>query len=79
MIEAPAPITTIVTHPIADSPPVDMSPEMTADLTIKPKNSSTNHPEDLPGNLGTENINKSQLTIHHWITIVQMTATWMMI
>ena len=36
VIEAPAPITTAVIHPITDSPPVDMSPETTADLTIKP-------------------------------------------
>ena len=74
VIEAPAPITAAVIHPIADSPPVDMSPETTADLAIKPKNSSTNHPEDLHGNVRTENVNKSQSTIHHWITIVQMTA-----
>ena len=74
MIEAPAPITAAVIHPIADSPPVDMSPETTADLAIKPENSSTNHPEDLHGNLRTENINKSQSMIHHQITIVQMTA-----
>ena len=74
VIEAPAPITAAMIHPTADSPPVDMSPEMTADLTIKPENSSTNHPEHLHGNLRTENINKSQSTIHHRITIVQMTA-----
>ena len=61
-------------HPTADSPPADMSPETTADPTIKPKNSSTNHPEDLHGNLRTENINKSQSMIHHQIAIVQMTA-----
>ena len=81
VIEAPAPITAAMIHPIADSPPVDMSPKMTADLAIKPENSSTNCPEDLHGNLRTENINKSQLTIHHRITIVQMTAigTQMMI
>ena len=74
VIEAPAPITAAVIHPTADSPPVDMSPKMTADPTIKPKNSSTNRPKDLHGNLRTENINKSQSTIHHRITIVQMTA-----
>ena len=74
VIEAPAPITTAVIHPTADSPPVDISPETTADPTIKPKNSCTNHPEDLHGNLRTENINKSQSMIHHWITIVQLTA-----
>ena len=74
MIEAPAPITTNVIHPTADSLPADMSPEMTADLTIEPANSSTNRPEVLHGNLRTENINKSQSTIHHRIIIVQMTA-----
>ena len=74
MIEAPAPITATVIHPTADSPPADMSPETTADLTIEPKNSSTNCPEVLHGNLRTENINKSQSTIHHQIIIVQMTA-----
>ena len=74
VIEAPAPITAAMIHPTADSPPVDMSPKTTADLTIKPENSSTNHPKDLHGNLRTENINKSQSMIHHQITIVQMTA-----
>ena len=54
-----------VIHPTADSPPADMSPKMTADLAIEPKNSSTNHPKDLHGNLRTENINKSQSMIHH--------------
>ena len=74
MIEAPAPITAAMIHPTTDSPPADISPKTTADLTIEPENSSTNRPEDLHGNLRTENINKSQSTIHHRITIVQMTA-----
>ena len=74
MIEAPAPITATVTHPTADNPPVDMPPEMTTDLATEPESNSTNHPEDLHGNLRTENINKSQLMIHHPITIVQMTT-----
>ena len=74
VIEAPVPITAAVIHPTADSPQVDMSSEMTADPAIKPKNSSTNRPKDLHGNLRTENINKSQLMIHHRITIVQMTG-----
>ena len=74
VIEAPAPITAAVIHPIADGPPVDMSPETTADLAIKPENNSTNCPEDLHGNLRTENINKSQSMSHHRITIVQMTV-----
>ena len=72
--EAPAPITATMIHPTADSPSVDMSPEMTADPAIKPENSSTNHPEDLHGNLRTENIKKLQSTIPHWITIAQMTV-----
>ena len=81
VIEAPASITADVIHPTADSPPADMSPEMTADLAIEPANSSANHPEVLHGNLRTENINKSQPMIHHQIIIVQMTVIgpWMMI
>ena len=74
VIEAPAHIIAAMIHPTTDFPPVDMSPETTADLAIQPKNSSTNCPKDLHGNLRTENINRSQLTIHHQITIVQMTA-----
>ena len=74
MIEAPAPIIAAMIHPTTDSPPADTSPETTADLAIEPENSSTNHPEVLHGNLRTENINKSQSTIHHRIIIVQMTA-----
>ena len=73
-IEAPVPITAIVIHLTTDNPPVGMPPEMTADLTTEPKGNITNHPEDLHGSLEIENINKSQLTIHHLITIVQMTV-----
>ena len=72
--EAPAPIIAAVTHPTADSLPADVPCEMTADPTTKPKNSSTNCPKDLHGNLRTENINRSQSMIHHQITIVWMTA-----
>ena len=61
-------------HPTADNPPVGMPPEMTADLATEPEGNITNRPEDLHGNLRTESINKSQSTIHHLITIVQMTA-----
>ena len=68
MIEAPAPITTAMIYPTADSPPANMSPEKTADLAIEPENSSPNCPEVLHGNLKTENIN------NHRIIIVQMTA-----
>ena len=74
MTEVPAPIIATVTCPTADSPPAEMPLETTADPARKLENSSTNPPEDLHGNLGTENINKSQSMIHHWITIVQMTA-----
>ena len=74
VIETPAPITTTMTHPTADNPPVDMPPEMTTDLATEPESNSTNHPKDLHGNLRTENINKSQSMIHHLITIVQMTT-----
>ena len=73
-IEAPVPITTVMIHPTTDNPLVGMPPEMTADLATEPEGNTTNHPEDLHGNLRTESINKSQLTIHHLITIVQMTA-----
>ena len=72
--EAPVPITTVVIHPTADNPTVDMPPEMTADLATEPEGNITNHPEDLHGNLQTKSINKSQSMIHHLITIVQMTA-----
>ena len=80
-IEAPVPITTVMTHHTTDNPPVGIPPEMTADLTTKPEGNTTNHPEDLHGNLKTESTNKSQSTTHHLITIVQMTAIepWMMI
>ena len=73
-IEAPVPITTVVICPTADNPPVGRPPEMTGDLTTEPEGNITNHPEDLPGSLRTESINKSQSTIHHLITIVQMTV-----
>ena len=71
-IEAPVPITAVVIHLTADNPPVGMPPEMTADLTTEPKGNITNRPEDLCGSLEIENINKSQSTIHHLITTVQM-------
>ena len=73
-IEAPVPITAIVIHPTADNPPVGMPPKMTGDLATEPEGNITNCPKDLHGNLRTESINKSQSTIHHLITIVQMTA-----
>ena len=67
MIEAPAPIATIMTHPTGDIPLTGMPPEMTADLTIDPVNTTTNQPKDPchlhtlhHGILRTETINKSQ-------------------
>ena len=82
MIEARVPTTVVVTHPTADIPIAGIPPEMTADLTIDPENTTTNQPDDphhphalYHGGLKTENINKSQLTTHHQITITQMTTT----
>ena len=72
--EAPVPITTIMIHHTADNPPVGIPPEMTADLATDPEGNITNCPEDLHGNLKIESTNKSQLTIHHQITTVQITA-----
>ena len=88
VIGTPALTAAIMTHPTADIPLTGMPPEITADLTIGPENTTTNWPKDLHhlhtlhhGSLRTRNINKSQLMTHHRITIVQMTtiATLMMI
>ena len=78
---APVPTTIIVIHPIADTPSVDILPEMTADLTTGPDGNITNCPEDLHGNLRIEGINKLQLMTCHPITTAQMTVigAWMMI
>ena len=82
MTEAPAPSAAIMTHPTADIPIAGIPPEMTAGLTIDLENTTTNQPEDPHhphtlhhGSLRTENINKSQLTTHHWITMTQTTTT----
>ena len=82
VIEAPAPTTTIMTHPTADLPLTGIPPEMTSDLDIDLENITTNWPEDLHplhplhhGNLRTGNINRSQSMTHHRNTIVQMTMT----
>ena len=86
IIEAPALTAAIVIHPTADIP--GMPPEITADLAKDPENTTTNrhkalHPLHtlLQGSLGTGNINRSQSTTHHRITIVQMipVVTLMMI
>ena len=82
MTEAPAPTTTIVTHPTADIPVAEIPPEMTADLAIDLEDTTTNQPENPHhphtlhhGSLRTGNINKSQLMTHHQITITWMTMT----
>ena len=82
MTEAPAPTIAIMTHPTTDIPIAGIPPKMTADLTIDLENTTTNQPKDPHhphtlhhGSLRTENINKSQLTTHHQITITQMTMT----
>ena len=71
-----APVSTTINliHPIANTPPVDITPEMTADLTTGPDGNITNCPKDLHGNLRIENINKLPLTTHHLITIARMTV-----
>ena len=72
--EAPVPITAVMIHHTADNPEVGIPPEMTPDLATDPEGNITNCPEDLHGNLKIESTNKSQLTIHHQITTVQITA-----
>ena len=76
VIEAPAPTAAIMIHPNTDIP--GMPPEITADLAIDPENTTTNQPEALHhlhtvhhGSLRTGNINRSQSTTCHQITIVQ--------
>ena len=72
--------TTAVTHCTADLHPIEIFPKMTADLNhTNPKNNITNQHKDLPqahkqhcGKIKTEDTNKSQLTIHHQNTMVQM-------
>ena len=82
MTEAPAPTATIVTHPTTDIPIAGIPPEVTAGLTIDLENTTTNCPKDPHhpltlhhGSLRTENINKSQLTTCHQITMTQITTT----
>ena len=77
--EAQVHTTITVTHRAADLHPVEIFPEMTADLNTNPKNNITNQYKDLPqahkqhhGKLKTEDTNKSKLMIHHLNTTVQM-------
>ena len=70
--EARAHITTAMTHHTTDLHPIDIFPEMTADLDQTDlENNITNQHRDLPqvhnkhyGKIGTEDTKKSQLTIH---------------
>ena len=71
---APVSTTIIVIHPITNAPPVDIPPEMTADLASGPDGNITNCPEDLYGNLRIGNINKLPLTTCHLITIARTTV-----
>ena len=59
--------------------PIEIFLEMTADLNTNPKNNITNQHKDLLqahkqhcGNIKTDDTNRSQLTIHHPNTTVQM-------
>ena len=77
--EAEVHTTIAETHHAADLHPIVISPEMTADLNTNPKNNITNWHKDLlqahkqhHGSIKTEDTNRSQLTIHHPNTTVQM-------
>ena len=77
--EAQAHTTTAMTHHTADLHPIEISPEMTADLNTNPENNITNWHKDLlqahkqhHGNIKTEDTNRSQLMIHHLNTTAQM-------
>ena len=77
--EAQVHTTIATTHHTADLHPVEIFPKMTADHNTNPENNITNQYKDLPqadkqhhGKIKTEDTNKSQLTIHHPNTTVQM-------
>ena len=78
--EAQVHTATTVTHHIADPHPVEIFPEMTADLDYtNPTNNITNQHKDLLqahkqhlGKIRTEDTNRLQLTIPPQNTIVQM-------
>ena len=68
-----------MTHHTTDLHPIEISPEMTAYLDTNPENIFTNWHKDLlqahkqhHRKIETEDTNKSQLTIHHLNTTVQM-------
>ena len=77
--EAQAHTTSAVTHHTADLHSIVISPKKTADLSTNPENNITNWHKDLfqahkqhHGSISTEDTNRSQLTIHHPNTTVQM-------
>ena len=78
--EAQVHTATAVTHHTTDLHPIEIFPEMTADLDhTNPENNITNQHKDLlqahkqhHGKIKTEDTNRSQLMIHHPNTTVQM-------
>ena len=78
--EAQVHTATAMTHHTTDLHPVEISPEMTADLNhTNPENNVTNQHKDLLraykqhlGKIKTEDTNRSQLTMHPQNTTVQM-------
>ena len=78
--EAQVHTATAMAHHTIDLHPIEIFPEMTADLDhTNSENNITNQHKDLPqahkqhcGKIKTEDTNRSQLTIHHWNTTVQM-------
>ena len=78
--EAQVHTATAVTHHTADLPPIEIFPEMTADLDhTNTANNITNQHKDLLqahkqhlGKIKTEDTNRSQLMIHPQNTTVQM-------
>ena len=77
--EAQVHTATAMTHHTTDLHPVEIFPEMTADLDhINPENNITNQHKDLQahkqhhGKVKIEDTNRSQLTMHHSNTTVQM-------
>ena len=77
--EAQVHTTVAETHHTTDLHPVVISPKMTADLNTNPENNITTWQKDLlqahkqhHGSIKAEDTNRSQLTIHHPNTTVQM-------
>ena len=77
--EAQAHTATTVTHCTADLHPIEIFPKMTADLDYTNPENITNQHKDLlqahkqhHGKIKTEDTTRSQLTIHHPNSTVQM-------